>query len=995
MRSGKADFLKGKTSRRLIAFNLLLATIYFYVIAFRFVPGNHLLFGLLIAGEAFHLLQTFGYCYTIWTRKNSSKPRGVFTKPVDIFITVCGEPLDIIEQTILQAKTINYVNKHIYVLNDGYVAHKSNWQAVDKLAKRLDVKCITRRIAGGAKAGNLNNALRLTNSPFVAVFDADHVPHRGFLSRMMGYFHNENVGYVQSPQYYRNQQLNSVTRAAWRQQTLFFGPIMRGKNHLNAAFMCGTNMVFRRTAVDEVGGMNEQNIVEDFVTSLDVQSKGWRGVYVPAVLAEGLAPEDFLSYYRQQYRWSRGSLDVLLRRNILFRAGLTLAQRLQYFISALYYISGIVVLIDALLPLIYLYSGMIAVNTRSMTLAAIFLPTIFFNLYTLQISNGFSYDFTAISFSVSSFGIQLSALVATLFNKQSKFIVTPKRQVNGKFNKYVLPHITYIGLSLIGIPIALARSGLSASLLANVAWVMVNAICFTPFIMAATGWQLHFWQIKKLSKIKFKMTDKFKIALVFSGCVLSICLTSYFLLIHASVRLDESQSLIQVHRSIPGLLHVVALDVHVPLYHIMLHYWQMAFGYSIQTARVMSLIIFLLMLPYVYLLARRLFSVNASLFATVLVSISPFMNWYGNEARMYTLLALVCVANQYYFLGILQRNKGWRGYILSGLLGIYSHYFFCVYLLVQFIYIAINCRALGLDRIKRFAGVYFVLLAAFAPWLYFFHTLGSGSSENPLLSHPSTVDLFNVFSQFSFGFQDNFVNTILVSCWPFLLALALLAVKQRQKLTPSLKYIFLSAFMPVIIIYTASVFIKPLLVSRYLIMCLVPCTLIVIWLLVNYSGRAARLGCIIIFVVVCVTAAQEYISPATPVKEDYRDAVQYINKNATSADEVVLTAPFTIYPVDYYYHSSAVIRLLPDSAIKPLHGSQASTAPLNTQIKAVVPNHSAKVYLLASYNQGQEKKIVGYFKLHYRLTYSRYYSHDLNLYVFYVNKQKVAEERMS
>ncbi len=94
-RNGRFAFLHGNASKRLLALNCVLATVYFLVLAFGFQPGNHLLFYLLIAGEVFHLIQIFGFSYTIWETKHSSAFEASFDEPVDVFITVCGEPMDI------------------------------------------------------------------------------------------------------------------------------------------------------------------------------------------------------------------------------------------------------------------------------------------------------------------------------------------------------------------------------------------------------------------------------------------------------------------------------------------------------------------------------------------------------------------------------------------------------------------------------------------------------------------------------------------------------------------------------------------------------------------------------------------------------------------------------------------------------------------------------------------------------------------------------------
>lgn len=479
-------FLHGDTSKKLLLLNVVMAVFYFLALTFLFTPGNRFLFGLLIAGEAFHLFQIIGFCHTIWDSKVSAKFNKNFSQPVDVFITVCGEPTEIVEETARAALAMDYPRHSVYLLNDGYVANRDNWQEMETLANHLGITCITRTEPGGAKAGNINHALRKTQSPFVVIFDADHVPHRDFLQQTMGFFTDPRMGFVQTPQFYKNQYVNNVADSAWHQQTLFFGPIMSGKNRTNSAFMCGTNMVIRRSALLEAGGMCETNIAEDFLTSLFIHAKRWKSLYIPRVLAEGLAPEDFLSYYKQQFRWTRGSLEVVFRENPFFKRGLTLAQKLQYIFSASYYLSGTVVLIDALLPLIFLFTGITTVQTHTMNLALIFMPYIFLNLYLLQKSSNASYSFAAICFSLSSFYIQIKALISVLARQKTSFSVTSKSQVEGNFLHLAYPQMAYVGVSVIGLGVGLMREGLSTSLMANLAWVIINIIMFMPFILAAS-----------------------------------------------------------------------------------------------------------------------------------------------------------------------------------------------------------------------------------------------------------------------------------------------------------------------------------------------------------------------------------------------------------------------------------------------------------------------------------------------------------------------------
>lgn len=482
----RRDFLRTDSPKALLVFNVVLAIAYFAVLAFLFPVSNKILFWLLIAGEVFHLWQVFTFIYTVWdTSYQLPVPRAYAPPAVDVFITVAGEPVELVKQTIAAARTMRYPNFSVYVLNDGFVAKKENWREIEALAKHMGVHCVTRTVAGGAKAGNINNGLKFSQSPFIACFDADHVPHSDFLLKTVPFFADDAVAFVQTPQFYKNYAENYLTKSSWEQQELFFGPICKGKNRLNAATMCGTNMVIRRSALEEVGGMCTESIAEDFITGLLLHAKGYRSVYVPEVLAEGLATEDLLSYSKQQFRWARGALDVIFRWNPILMSGLTWAQRLQYLSSASFYLSGLVVVLDALLPLFYFYGGIVPVHISGMLLASVFLPYFFCTLYVIQRSSNFTFTFSSLGFSMGSFNIHLRALASAATFQKSAFGITQKSRIRGNFLPLVKWHIAYLALVVAGIPVAIVREGISASLINNSAWAIMNAIIFLPFIRAA------------------------------------------------------------------------------------------------------------------------------------------------------------------------------------------------------------------------------------------------------------------------------------------------------------------------------------------------------------------------------------------------------------------------------------------------------------------------------------------------------------------------------
>ena len=483
-----SPFLRSVMARRLLLVNAILAVFYFVSLALLFQRGNGVLFGILLGGEVFHIWQLLTLIHAAWDTRLSHAFDPTIEAPVDIFITVAGEPKDVVQKTLQAAVAINYPRFHVYLLNDGRVANKPNWREIEKLATAYPadrVTCITRTTPGGAKAGNINHALGVTSAPFVAILDCDHIPAKDFLRSMMGYFIDTDVAFVQSPQYYRNHTKSYVANAAWQQQTLFFGPICRGKDRVNALFMCGTNMVLRRQALDDVGGMKQDSITEDLMTSLYMHARGWRSVYVPRILAKGLAPEDLGSYWQQQYRWARGSLEVLLKHNPLFMRGLTWPQRVQYLASVTYYLSGIVVLADAVLPLLYFYFGLIPVSSATMAIALIFVPYIYFTLYTLQRVSSFAFSFNAMAFSIASWPIFLLAFITTGLRLRSSFKITAKERRAGNYIALSLVHIIYIVAILVGIGWAARSDGISSALITNASWGLLYVVMFLPFVRAS------------------------------------------------------------------------------------------------------------------------------------------------------------------------------------------------------------------------------------------------------------------------------------------------------------------------------------------------------------------------------------------------------------------------------------------------------------------------------------------------------------------------------
>lgn len=303
-----------------------------------------------------HLILTRRMLHPVWLPPLEDRT-------VDAFIPTYNESSDIVEMTTLGALQINGI-RHVFVLDDGARSH------IQDMAERIGAFYLARHDNAHAKAGNMNFGLRHSDAEFVIFVDCDHVPQSTFIERTLGYFRDEKLAFVQTPQVFYNfrssiQFRKLPFRNLWNEQTMFYENIQPSKNRFNAAFFCGSGAILRRSALDSVGGFATGTATEDIHTSLRLHAEGWRSVFLGERLAHGIAPEDFKEYHSQRVRWGAGSLGLLFRTadSPLVKRGLTPWQRLCYLGSTnAYFYGGVVRVVYLAFPIIILFSVPIVSN---------------------------------------------------------------------------------------------------------------------------------------------------------------------------------------------------------------------------------------------------------------------------------------------------------------------------------------------------------------------------------------------------------------------------------------------------------------------------------------------------------------------------------------------------------------------------------------------------------------------------------------------------------
>lgn len=466
-------------------------------------PGWWIAVPLLLA-ESFGALHALGLQYTVWPRSEPTitSELDVSRMPIFIFIPTVDEGADILRPTLRAVKaacrrfTQAYpgAQTQIVICNDGFVAHKPNWRETEALARQMGVVCVTRTEGGGAKAGNIEYARKRVEAygnALIVIFDADQQPTPDFLLKTVPPFADPTLAWVQTGQYYRNLE-HPVSRWANDQQALFYRILCPGKATQNAAFICGTNVVLRAAALDEIGGLPQDSVTEDFAASIQLHGR-WRSIFLTDILAMGLGPMDLPAYLKQQRRWAIGTLGVLRThwREVFvpWVGKLTLAQRIQYGLACTHYICGLRDFIYIIAPLAFLVSGVPAVRGATLGLFIWhFLP------YWLASQAAFWYacrrqtGLRGIIIGFGSFPALMSSLMTVILGRKSGFMVTAKRRDGARSWRDLAPYALMLLLCLAGLAYGVITTGKRHdAVIISMLWIGYSAALLGGFLALAVA----------------------------------------------------------------------------------------------------------------------------------------------------------------------------------------------------------------------------------------------------------------------------------------------------------------------------------------------------------------------------------------------------------------------------------------------------------------------------------------------------------------------------
>lgn len=316
-----------------------------------------------LIAEAFVLFHGVGFFVSVYRMNRHKTTTAVDTVPsgtapsVAILVPARHEPREVLENTFTCLHNLDYPGKVLYLLDDS--SEEKYRKEAEEIAAKYKAHLFRREERHGAKAGIINDCAGKLQEKYIAVLDADQNPMPAFLSRLVPILEADpKLAFVQTPQFYSNMKASRVAFASQFQQSVFYEYVCEAKSSSQAMICCGTNVIFRREALLDVGGLDESTVTEDFATSMAFHEKGWKTLYYNHVYTFGMGPEDLGSYFKQQSRWAMGNITVLrriLRKLLTAPRSLSPVQWFEYITTGSYYLIGWAYLFLIFCPVLFIF----------------------------------------------------------------------------------------------------------------------------------------------------------------------------------------------------------------------------------------------------------------------------------------------------------------------------------------------------------------------------------------------------------------------------------------------------------------------------------------------------------------------------------------------------------------------------------------------------------------------------------------------------------------
>jgi cellulose synthase/poly-beta-1,6-N-acetylglucosamine synthase-like glycosyltransferase len=414
---------------------------------------------------------------------------GKMKRPVEIvprvgmrvaLITLCvpsSESLEVIEGQLDALMNVEYAH-------DSWILDEGGSAEVRALAEERGVRYFTRRsverwnqseppFQAKTKAGNVNawldhvQTLGLDYEVFVQL-DIDHRPRPDYLNRVLGYFQDQKVAWVQAPSVCGN--LDSWTARGLAEQDLIFqGPLQMGfYGATGTPFIIGSHTTYRTAAVRAIGGFQPTR-AEDHLDTVVLAAHGYTGVFVPDLIAVGDGPHDLATYLRQQFAWAYSMIQIFFQHTPGLIRRYTRGQALQFlFCQSWYTLWSLSMAVLWVLPATALLVNRPIASVAVGQFFVHYVPVILAStLMWIEARKWFQpggvrLSWRGIVLQTARWPVVLWALVNVILRIKRPYMITPKGKATGKGPRSITvygPSVVLVAFPLLAIWLFDARAG--------------------------------------------------------------------------------------------------------------------------------------------------------------------------------------------------------------------------------------------------------------------------------------------------------------------------------------------------------------------------------------------------------------------------------------------------------------------------------------------------------------------------------------------------------
>lgn len=371
----------------------------------------------------------------------------------------------VVERLLENISKIEYPSEklEIQVLDD------STDESVETTAKQilalqnkgLNILHIRRKIRTGFKAGALKEGLETAKGEFIAIFDADFLPHPDWLKKTIPYFNHDAVGVVQTRWGHINEDYSLLTKVQAFALDAHFSLEQVGRNSKGHFInFNGTAGVWRKKCIIDAGNWEGDTLTEDLDLSYRAQLNDWKFVYLEDVATPAELPVIISAARSQQFRWNKGGAENFqkMKNKVLESKKLNLKTKLHAFFHLLNSTMFLNVFVVSVLsvPILLIKNKHHELTPVFYVMGFFFTSTIiFFSCYWVAyrqnhgggLKNFIKFTGLFIAFISIALGFSWQNTVAVLeghLGKSSEFIRTPKFNINNtkdswKGKKYLNP----------------------------------------------------------------------------------------------------------------------------------------------------------------------------------------------------------------------------------------------------------------------------------------------------------------------------------------------------------------------------------------------------------------------------------------------------------------------------------------------------------------------------------------------------------------------------